>query len=235
MSRGERAGDPGRTDDDGQGAATPRLFEKEEWRAALHALAPRALPAGTSFLLRLLPLVLVAEWVVLIAFGGDVWRQVFQLERDGWLRPWTILLNLVAHLPLSIGHIGSNMLGIWLVAPYVERRLGLRAFLVVFFVCGIVAAALQVALFGRPALGASGGVTAIIGSALVLSWGQAWSWRWTPVNPLRVLALAVVIDSVSGLLGGPSQTGDVAHLSGLLLGIAATFAYRRRGSGLRFL
>lgn len=193
-----------------------------EWRAALRSVAPRELPTGTACLLRLVALVFVAEWIVLLALGVDAWRGAFQLDRSWTSRPWSLILNLFAHLPLSLGHIGSNAVGLWLVGPTVERRIGAMRLAALFVICGVAAAFLQVLLFGRPALGASGGVTATIGCALVLTWRSEWSWRLSPVNVLRVLALAVVLDSVSGILSGPSATGDVAHLAGFVLGVFAT-------------
>ena len=84
---------------------------------------------------------------------------------------WEFLTYGFVHAPLPIEpmHIVFNMLGLWFLGPWVERRYGgrefLRFYLVAIVVCGVLGSA--AALLGpsanwRPLVGASGGVVAVI-------------------------------------------------------------------------
>jgi membrane associated rhomboid family serine protease len=68
-------------------------------------------------------------------------------------------------------HIGGNMLFLWVFGNNIEDRLGRITFLLLYFLGGIAATALQVAFApdsAIPNVGASGAIAGVLGSYLVL-------------------------------------------------------------------
>ncbi len=93
-------------------------------RQAAEYLRWRKLPPATRVLLFVFPLVFIAEWAVAITFGVPTWERIFDLHTNWWTQPWALVLSVVAHIPSRpIDHLLANMLGFWLVAPHVERRM----------------------------------------------------------------------------------------------------------------
>lgn len=89
---------------------------------------------------------------------NDSWRE--------WVRPVTALFVHADWL-----HLAGNLVFLWLFGLETERRIGAPRFLVLFIIGGAAAnliAAWQLAGSPSPIVGASGGVSAIIGAYLVL-------------------------------------------------------------------
>ncbi|MUH59319.1 rhomboid family intramembrane serine protease [Bifidobacterium canis] len=51
--------------------------------------------------------------------------------------PWTLITAMFLHQPVSIWHIGFNMLTLWSVGPLLERMMGHWAFLILYMISGI--------------------------------------------------------------------------------------------------
>jgi len=68
-------------------------------------------------------------------------------------------------------HIGGNMLYLWIFGNNIEDRLGALRFVVFYFLGGLAAAALQVAIDPSsriPMIGASGAIAGVLGAYIVL-------------------------------------------------------------------
>lgn len=151
---------------------------------------------------------------------GAVWRVDF--------RPWTIVTSVFLHDPSGLGHVGFNMLFLWVFGQAVESRLGSWWFLVFYLAGGAFACVAHMVASPAPAIGASGAVAAVSGAYLALF----------PRSTVRVLlfflligvyhvpavwfiAFYIAIDilsQASEILGRPSDVANAAHLGGYLFG-----------------
>jgi membrane associated rhomboid family serine protease len=137
-----------------------------------------------------------------------------------WLTPMSSMF-----LHASLLHLAGNMLILWVFGSVVEDLLGRMRFVVLYFACGLAAAAIQIA--SDPAaytatVGASGAISGLLGAYLV-SYPSARLRLAVP--PLRVptllfLTLWIAIQLASLQIRGDSAVGVAwwAHVGGFLAG-----------------
>ena len=143
-------------------------------------------------------------------------------------RPWTFLTYMFLHAgPL---HLAFNLLALFMFGGSVEDRLGSRAFIWFYLLCGMGGAALsfllmQLVPIRLPIVGASGAIYGVL---------VAFAWNWpdapmyvfpfpVPIQAKWLVTFAVAISLVLAL--PPFNGGDgVAHLAHLG-GAAAGFLY----------
>src|SRR5256712_5141907 len=125
----------------------------------------------------------------------------------------------------GVAHLAFNLLALYVFGPPVEERLGGRAFIGYYLLCGVGGAALSYLLIlvippPRMVIGASG---AILGVALAF----AWDWPNEPifVFPLPapipakwLVTFAVAIDLVLALVAPSDGGAHLAHLVGTATG-----------------
>src|SRR2546428_2545252 len=137
-------------------------------------------------------------------------------------RPWTFLTYMFLHAGLL--HLAFNLLALFVFGPPVEERMGSRAFLGYYLLCGLGGAALSFALMLlRPVdhiVGASAGVYGVM---------LAFAWFW-PNQPIYVfpfpepvpikwlVTFAVAVSLILGLLPGSNGVAHLAHLGGFATG-----------------
>ena len=162
------------------------------------------------------------------------------------LQPIWLSVLTAMFLHGGLFHIGGNMLYLWIFGNNIEDALGHLRFLVFYFVCGLAAAGLQIALsVGSPIpmIGASGAIAGVLGAYFVKfphARVQTLVFLfffvtviWLPAGLLLLLwFLMQVVDSL-GTLGGPARGGGVAffaHIGGFLAGylLVRRFEPRRR-------
>jgi membrane associated rhomboid family serine protease len=151
-----------------------------------------------------------------------------------WLRVVPFVTYIFLHADAT--HLAIN--SIWLLAfgPVVARRFGSGLFLVFFFVCGVAAAAVQLAFsWGEfePMIGASGAISGMMAAAIrMLPLQDLRSAQSSqPLMPLmdrQVLIFStvwIVINTVSGVTGFAGVGTELrliawqAHLGGYLCGL----------------
>ena len=158
------------------------------------------------------------------AFGLEPFRVVRELQ------VWRLATYMFLHDPSGLIHILFNMLALWMFGTELERTWGTKYFLKFYFVTGIGAGLLTVAVsllpfeFARqiyPAnvIGASG---AIYG--LLLAYGlyfpdrPIYIWFLFPV-PAKIFVLIMgLIAFYSSLAGSGGGVANATHLGGLLVG-----------------
>lgn len=173
-----------------------------------------------NLLVFLLQVTLFTSPRFLAAFG---FQPLLALER-----PWTFLTYMFLHAgPL---HLAFNLLVLFMFGGPVEDRLGSRAFIWFYLLCGLGGAALsflliQLVPIRGPIVGASGAIYGLI---------LAFAWYW-PDAPIYVFPFPVPIAAkwlvtfavgISLVLAMPPFYGSdgVAHLAHLG-GVAAGFLY----------
>ena len=136
-------------------------------------------------------------------------------------------------------HLAGNMLFLWIFGDNVEDFFGHVPYLFFYLACGVGAGLLHV-LFNLhsnvPALGASGAISGVMGSYILL-YPRAQVLTLVFIFPLPVpavifLGLWYVMQFLSGINAlGVGASGGVAwwaHIGGFLLGMLLTGMSRRR-------
>jgi membrane associated rhomboid family serine protease len=145
---------------------------------------------------------------------------------------WSTLLTSM-FLHGGWGHLGGNMLFLWIFGDNIEHRLGHLRFVLFYLVCGL-AASLAHIMFNSgssiPAVGASGAISGVLGGYLlmfprnrvyVLTWGGVMA-----VPAIFMLGLWIVTQFVNGVgsIAVTDETGGggvayMAHIGGFVAGL----------------
>lgn len=179
------------------------------------------------------------EWGTVPANIFDAHQPIWQQLRDpALLRLLTALFIHVAWL-----HLLSNLLFLMIFGVPAERALGSVRFLVLFLLGGVVAnfaGALSLAGEGRPIIGCSGAVSAVLGAyvslfprarlGLVLPLG--FYLEFVRVPAFLLIGIWALLQLLFSYVG-PSYGGYAwwTHLAGFLFG--AVFALMSRGAIMR--
>ncbi len=188
-------------------------------------MGPQRMYALTPWVRRLLVANLLVYLLQVTLFTSPRFLEAFGFAPFLALaRPWTFVTYMFLHANLL--HLAFNMLMLFMFGSSVEDRLGERAFIVYFLLCGFGGAALsflltQVVAVPGPMIGASG---AVLGVALAF----AWFWPDHPVFvfplPMPIpakwlIALLVAVDLVLASLGVSDGVAHLAHLGGVGAGV----------------
>ncbi len=131
------------------------------------------------------------------------------------------------------GHLGGNMLFLWIFGDNIEHRLGHLRFLLFYLACGLAASVAHI-LFNSgsniPAVGASGAISGVLGGYLlmfpknrvyVVTWGGVMA-----VPAIFMLGLWIVTQFINGV-GSIAVTDEtagggvayMAHIGGFVAGL----------------
>ncbi len=138
------------------------------------------------------------------------------------LMPWMFVTSIFLHA--NIIHILFNAYALWMFGPVLERKIGFRNFMALFFAGGIAgslgyyATILMHITPAYPALGASGAVYAVLGAMAVLTPELVvLLFGIVPLTMRQAAVLWVVLEAV-GTFNTGSGIASAAHLGGLILG-----------------
>ncbi len=153
---------------------------------------------------------------------------------------WQIITYAFLHSTSVIWHLLFNMLGLWMFGAEVERYVGPRRLLSLYFASVITAALSQLfvpVLFGAPpaaTIGASGGVF-----GLLLAYAYLFPTRKViplippiPMPAWLFAALYAGLELFLGVTGNQSGVAHFAHLGGMV-GSALVIMQWRRARGSR--
>ncbi len=129
-------------------------------------------------------------------------------------QPWILITAILLHGSLS--HLLLNMFGLALFGSILEKIVGWKKFLIIFFVSGIIANIGSAFLYPS-SLGASGAIFGVIG-ALAVARPTMVVWVLGVPAPMVIAALIWAIQDIVGLFV-PSNIANLAHLIGLGVGI----------------
>jgi len=139
--------------------------------------------------------------------------------------PWTIVTYMFTHQDFF--HLLANMLTLYFYGSFLNRITGVKTFLTVYFVGGLVAG-LFVLLLALPpyylTIGASGAIFALGGVLTVLT-PQLKVFIFPIPVPMPLWVAIVIGFLVLAIIPGVSWQG---HLGGLVLGLLAGWYLRRR-------
>lgn len=170
---------------------------------------------------------------------------LFVIDTDWMWRPWSLVTSTLSHG--SVQHILFNGMSLFFFGPSVERLLGWKRTLALFFVGGALSGVCQVHLMawqetgnplaiGAGALGASGALMAFLGTLMILTPRTKMFMMMIPIPvPLWVAGIGYAAMDILGVFNPASGIGHVAHLSGLALGLICGIVVlqRWRQQGIR--
>ena len=137
-------------------------------------------------------------------------------------RPWTIITSIFLHG--GVEHLLYNMLALALFGSVLEKIIGGRKFLILYFASGIVSGFGSI-LFYRASIGASGAIFGVMGTLAILRPRMS---VWLTYAPMP-MALAVVLWIIGNFVGlfAPGEVAYAAHLFGLGFGLLYGFVHRK--------
>ncbi len=176
-------------------------------------------------------LVVINVLVYLLEFlshgAVEMWFALWPLQRiDGvhYFHWWQIVTYAFLHSTQTILHLLFNMLGLWMFGIQVERAVGPRRVLEIYFASVVAAAVSQLyvpVLFGasaEPTIGASGGVFGLLLVYAVLFPRQKVIPLIPPI-PMPAWLFATLyagVELVLGVTGTQSGVAHFAHLGGMI-------------------
>jgi len=160
----------------------------------------------------------IAMFVVQSSIGTDaviLQRSLISTE------PWRLITSIFAHD--GIGHLLSNMFALVLFGLLLEVRIGSGRLVALFLGSGLL---VNVLTPYEQSLGASGAIMGIIGALTVLS-PRLPVWVAGLPMPLIFASVVWLVQDFVGIFV-PSTIGHIAHLIGLVLGVAVGFFWRKQ-------
>lgn len=128
--------------------------------------------------------------------------------------PWTVFTHMFLHG--GVTHLLYNLFALALFGTILERLLGWRRFLVIYFISG-VAASIGAVIFYPATIGASGAIFGVLGCLAVLRPKMTVFMVGFPM-PMVVAAAFWALGDLIGMFA-PSGTANAAHLFGMAFGI----------------
>jgi membrane associated rhomboid family serine protease len=169
----------------------------------------------------------------------EVWFALWPLQRiDGvhYFHLWQIVTYAFLHSTQTILHLLFNMLGLWMFGTQIERVVGPRRVLEIYFASVVAAAVSQLyvpELFGaraEPTIGASGGVFGLLLVYAVLFPRQKVIPLIPPI-PMPAWLFATLyagVELVLGVTGTLSGVAHFAHLGGMIGAALVLLRWRLR-------
>jgi membrane associated rhomboid family serine protease len=143
---------------------------------------------------------------------------------------WSTLLTSM-FLHGGWGHLGGNMLFLWIFGDNIEHRIGHLRFILFYLICGIAAGLAHIVFnsgSGIPTVGASGAISGILGGYLVLfPRNRVYVMTWggvAAVPAVLMLGLWILFQFINefGAVAETPETGGVAylaHIGGFIAGM----------------
>lgn len=147
-------------------------------------------------------------------------------------QPFTMVSHMFMHSTHGMGHLLMNMMGLFFFGPYVERALGPKRFVILYFVAGFVAMFFH---FGidfitqsySSVVGASGAISGVL-FAFIMMFPDVKVMLLIPPIPMKAKYMALIfigIDIFRGLSG--SNIAVFAHLGGAIAGVVLILLWRK--------
>ncbi len=166
-----------------------------------------------------------ASWYSWLRLGESLWPQErFHLQAYLSIGLWEFWRPVLLHF--SFVHILFNGLWWWILAPQIERLDGVKALIVLIFLCGLVGNLVQW-WYAGPAFGGASGITmGFMGWVGVRLKHVPYPFPrvFLPVM-VGIMLLTIATDSV---FPGITGTANGAHLGGLIAGLFLGLIWPKR-------
>jgi hypothetical protein len=131
----------------------------------------------------------------------------------------------------DVWHILMNMLFLFFIGAPLEQRIGSKNFMLAYIVSGLVGSFCQYAT-GVPGIGASGALMGIFGAFAYLYPHERFIVfpLLIPMPAPVLLIFFIAMDALYQLTGGQANIAHLAHIGGVLGGVAVAYLLSKRGT-----
>lgn len=169
--------------------------------------------------------IMIVIFIMQLLVNG--FTEFFVLNQEAYTQWWRFLTAIFLHG--DIVHLLYNLFALALFGSMLESLIGARRFWIIFFGTGILANLFSV-MFYPSSLGASGAIFGIIGALIVIRPMQ-FVWAFGLPLPIFIAGILWAIGDLFGAYayfsGNPiDSTGNLAHLSGMIVGLLLGAVYR---------
>ncbi len=168
---------------------------------------------------------LLAIFLIQLFVSG--FTDLFLLNSGSFSQPWRFVTAVFLHGGFM--HLFYNIFALALFGSILERFIGGKRFLIVFFVTGILANLVSVNFYDN-SLGASGAIFGIIGSLIIVR-PLMVIWAFGLPMPIFIAGILWAAGDIIGIFV-PSDVANLAHLSGMFFGLIFGAIYRKRSKRL---
>lgn len=190
----------------------------------------------SNYSLTILILVLIS-FVIQNIIGRNIYFSYFALvPSDIFTRPWILISHMFLHADGL--HLLFNMMFLFFFGPELERRIGGKKFLGVYFISGLVAAlgysfwTFFVLGSNGSAVGASGALFGIFACLAILAPDIIVYVYFIPMKITYALIFFALLDILFIGASG-DRIARIAHLSGVVAGLAIGKYLKNTGKYLR--
>jgi len=177
----------------------------------------------TGFWFLWLSLVCVIIFVLQNLISGFTELFILNLSALYGFQIWRFVSSLFLHA--DIIHLIYNLFALLLFGFILERIIGSRNFLIVFFASGIIGNLIGVNFYSF-SLGASGAIYGVIGCVAVLN-PMMMVWAFGILMPMFIAAILWIAGDILGVFGVfDKNVGYIAHLGGVFIGIVLGIIFR---------
>lgn len=148
---------------------------------------------------------------------------LFILNQEKPIEIWRFLSSIFLHGNSS--HLILNLFALLLFGLILEKLIGSKKFLLVYLSTGIIANIIAINFYPL-SLGASGAIYGIIGCLTILR-PKMGVFIYNVPMPMFIASIIWILIGIFGLFI-PSNTGHIAHLSGIFFGFLFGFYFMRR-------
>ncbi len=157
-----------------------------------------------------------------LTLGPDQFTTMFWLYQPlaiGKLWLWQFVTYMFLHSVSSPWHIIFNMLILWMFGSQVERAMGTKKFLTMYFTAGIFAG-IFCCLFtpNSPIIGASGAIFAVEIAFAMFFPNTTVIFYVFPIKAKYLVMIFAGITVISCIMPASGSTAHFAHLGGLIYG-----------------
>jgi len=146
------------------------------------------------------------------------------ISEDVFTRPWILVTHMFLHG--GFAHLLFNLYALVLFGGLLERKIGPKRFLVVYFLSGIIAGFVA-SFFYRASLGASGAIMGILAALIVLMPNLRVLFFFAIPMPFWVAGVVWALLDIGGIFF-PSGVGNIAHLIGMAVGFIYGFYLKKQ-------
>ncbi|MCK4500583.1 rhomboid family intramembrane serine protease, partial [Candidatus Babeliales bacterium] len=130
--------------------------------------------------------------------------------------PWMLVTSMFLHL--DVMHLFQNMFALAFFGILLEKIIGSKKFLQLYFVAGIAGSLASIIFYPyATSLGASGAIMGIVGALATLR-PKLVVYFGGPIPMIFLAAMWIILD-LAGLATGVGNVGHAAHLAGFAVGI----------------
>lgn len=197
----------------------PELIVKKHRTPLSNSLANAVSVIKSNYSLTILAIIIISFFLQYFIPAYSFYLALF--PHDVLSRPWTLITHIFLHSgPI---HILFNTMFLFFFGPELERRIGGKRFLIVFFGSGIIAALgyslWSVYVIGSfaPAVGASGALFGVFACLAVLAPDMQIYVYFVPMKITHALIFFALLDLL--FIGSGDAIARSAHLSGVVAGL----------------